>query len=163
MKTEKRRQNLSKHKVQVRLVARIALHWLIFFATSIAVLYVWQLLLSGDPFNFFSIEVGEVLEKSAPVFVVLVVLIPLFVWDTVKLSNRIVCPVNRLESAIARAADGEVIEPMACRITDPWHPLFSEFNRLLERVDGVGRTGHPDDRTSADTTTPETTPAEIAV
>jgi nitrogen fixation/metabolism regulation signal transduction histidine kinase len=155
MKTEKRRRNLSKHKVQVRLVARIALHWLIFFVTAFAVLYFWQLLLSGDPFDFFSVAVGEVLERSAPVFVVLVVLIPLFVWDTVKLSNRIVCPVSRLESAMARLAAGEIVEPMACRLTDPWQPLFSEFNLLLERVDGVDRAGRREELIAAEATSGE--------
>ena len=45
MQTEKRSRQLSQHKVQRRFVVRIALHWLLFLVTSLAVLCVWQLLL----------------------------------------------------------------------------------------------------------------------
>lgn len=156
MQTEKRSRNLSNHKVQRRLVVRIALHWLLFLVTSFAVLCVWQLLLSGDPFNLFSSELGKTLEQSAPVFVVLMVLIPLFVWDTIKLSNRVVCPINRLESAMKQLANGEAVKPMACRITDPWHPLFSELNRVLERFDCVDRSAGEDDSITTDVAEEET-------
>ena len=81
---------------------------------------------------------------------VLLVLVPLFVWDTIKLSNRVVCPINRLESAMKLLASGEAVKPMACRITDPWQPLFSEMNRVLERFDCVDRSAGEGDSISTD-------------
>ena len=160
MQSEKRTRNLSNHQVQRRLVVRIALHWVLFLVTSLAVLCVWQLLISGDPFDLFSGGLGKTLEQSAPVFIVLTVLIPLFVWDTIKLSNRVVCPINRLESAMKRLANGEAVKPMACRVTDPWHPLFSEMNRILERFDCVDRSAGQGESITTDVVEAET---ELAV
>jgi hypothetical protein len=90
--------------------------------------------LSENPFGTSAVEAFQNgLKHSAPVFVLLLALIPAFVWDTMKLSHRFTGPMRRLRSAIHAAANGEDIEPLKFREGDFWSEVPADFNRMLER------------------------------
>ena len=108
----KRSKQLVDRSVQGQLVLRVLAHWVVFLVGSFSVLTVWQLLLSGDPLNPFSAQMQDIWTHSAPVFVVLAVLIPVFVWDTVKFSNRFTGPMYRLRSSIRDLAQGGEPRPI---------------------------------------------------
>ncbi len=132
---ERRTKIVSYKKIQFALARRIMLHWTILFLTSIALLTIWQLLVSGDPFNLYSDHMKAMWAKVIPVFVVFLVLLPVFIYDTVKFSNKFTGPVFRLQNKIRSLSEGEITNQVTFRKNDFWHELADDFNALLEKTD----------------------------
>lgn len=120
---------------------KLACHWLIFLGTALFVLSAWQLLLSGDPLNPFSDGMREAWLQMAPLFLVLLALLPVFIWDTVKFSNHFAGPMLRLRRAIRALADGEKVQPLKFRNGDFWIPVADDFNAMLKTIDAAAENG----------------------
>ncbi|OHB85976.1 MAG: hypothetical protein A2V98_09380 [Planctomycetes bacterium RBG_16_64_12] len=130
----RRRKRYIDSAVQGALVRRIILHWLLFLAAALVVLPFWQVLSSGNLFSPFSRLMADGWAATAPVFVILIAMIPIFVWDTVTLSNRFVGPMYRFHKTIERLAAGEEVEPIRLRKGDFWKDVADDFNAVLERI-----------------------------
>ena len=134
MSRNKRQSRYVDPKVQGALVRRFLFHWAAFMLTSFALLFVWQLLVSGDPIRGVGTVWNDIWTHNMPVFVTLVVLLPVLVLDTIKLSNRFAGPVVRLREALRDVADGREVEPLSFRQNDFWRDLPEIFNRAVERT-----------------------------
>lgn len=132
---ERRKRIVSYKKIQFGLAKRIMLHWAILFMTSFCLLTIWQLLVSGDPYNLFSDHMKMMWVRMIPIFVVFLTLLPVFIYDTVKFSNKFTGPVYRLQKTIQSLADGDVANQIKFRKKDFWHDLADDFNELLEKAD----------------------------
>ena len=132
---ERRTKIVSYKKIQFGLAKRIMLHWAILFLTSFALLTVWQLLVSGEPFNLFSDHMKSMWVKVIPIFVVFLTLLPVFIYDTIKFSNKFTGPVYRLQKTIQSLAEGDVASQVKFRKKDFWHDLADDFNELLEKAE----------------------------
>ncbi len=119
---------------QGTLICRIVMHWLLFLAISFFVLPVWQIMISAEPFRPFAKGTVDMLVHSAPLFLILIALLPVFVWDTVKLSNRFAGPMYRFHKAVRSLAAGETPEPIEIRKGDFWADFADDFNAALERL-----------------------------
>ena len=115
MKPRFRRKYFVDRGVQGALIKRLVLQWLMFFAISFTVLPIWQLMLSGEFLGSFSETMLNMWVQSAPVFVILLALLPLFVWDTITLSNRFAGPMYRFHGTLRRLAQGEDVQPLKFR------------------------------------------------
>jgi len=104
MKSRRRKQYIDK-AVQGALIKRIILHWLFFFTVAFFVLPFWKLLSTGDFSRPFTELMLRSWAETASLLVVLVAMIPIFVWDTVTLSNRFAGPVYRFHNAIKSLAE----------------------------------------------------------
>ena len=62
-------------------------------------------------------------------------LAPMFIYDTVKLSNRFAGPVLRIRRAARQLADGEIPKKSKLRDGDFWKDLASDFNGVIDRVE----------------------------
>ena len=133
MKT-RRKKYLVNRSVQGTLICRILMHWLFFLAISLFVLPLWQLMISAEPLGPFAKGMVDMLVHSAPMFVILIALLPIFVWDTVKLSNRFAGPMYRFHNTVRRLAAGETVEPIKIRKGDFWGDFADDFNMMLERL-----------------------------
>ena len=134
MKRNLRKKFFIDRDVQSALMRRIVLQWLLFLAVSLMVLPVWQLLMTGNLSGPFSQVIVNMWTQTAPVFVLLVALIPAFVWDSLTLSNRFAGPMCRLRGAMRRLAAGEDVEPLKFRKGDFWQDVGDDFNAVLERL-----------------------------
>lgn len=133
-KQNTRKKFLVDREVQGALMGRIVRQWLLFFAALFIALPAWELALSKDPFTPASQAFAEALKHTAPVFVLLIALIPAFVYDTMKLSNRFSGPMCRLRQAIRNVADGKEVRQLSFRDGDFWGDVAGDFNRMLDRV-----------------------------
>ncbi|MDA7980409.1 MAG: hypothetical protein MPJ50_16750 [Pirellulales bacterium] len=120
--------------VQGALVRRVLMHWVVFFILAFLFLTAWQLLISGDPLNFSSQAIRGIWSNCIPILVTLVVLMPIFVRDTIRLSHRFSGPIVRLRNELRDLADGKVNPPVNFREGDFWQDLAGEFNRVAEVV-----------------------------
>ena len=133
MRSRRKKVFINRH-VQGGLICRILFHWLVFFAMTLCILPLWQLLLSGNPLSPFREELVDMWVHSAPVFIILLALLPVFVWDTVKLSHRLAGPMYRFHKTVKEFAAGEEVKPIELRKGDAWADFANDFNLMLERI-----------------------------
>ncbi|MFK7818391.1 MAG: hypothetical protein AB8G99_06720 [Planctomycetaceae bacterium] len=129
----RRTRILIDRQVQGSVLRKIAIHWMAFFACNVLALTIW-IRVFDQPDVGWAATLGDTLKQFLPFFVISLALIPAFVWDTIKLTNRFAGPVRRLKEALANARKGEPVDPLEFRENDFWKELASDFNQLLERV-----------------------------
>ncbi|QDU88161.1 hypothetical protein Pla175_15320 [Pirellulimonas nuda] len=119
--------------VQGALMRRMVLHWLAFtvVAGGLAVLLQWM----QDPFASVAATFQQAWWSYGAVLLLLICLMPVFVYDAVKLSNRFAGPVQRLRVALRDLADGKGSTTLTFRDDDFWKELASDFNRVAERLE----------------------------
>ncbi len=119
--------------VQGALVRRILVHWCVFFLLSILSLFAMEYFL-GDPNLSIGGHLSEVWNKYAFFMILMLAIVPTFIYDTLKLSNRFAGPILRLKQSIRKLADGEQVKDLKFRDNDFWRELSDDFNRVAHRV-----------------------------
>ena len=144
-KTNKRQTNFVDTEVQGALTRRIVGQWVVF--TGAATLLAFALTWMGDPFAPVRQVLTETWWRYAPLLLVLVCMLPIFVMDTIKLSNRFTGPVFRLRQVARKLAAGERPEPVEFRGGDFWRGLADDMNLVIRRVADAeaGAAGHDAD------------------
>jgi len=130
--TTKRSKVLIDSEVQGGILRKLALHWVVFFVCNAIALTIWIRLFEQPDVNW-SQTVGDTVRRFLPFFVVTLALIPAFVWDTMKLTNRFAGPIHRLRIALADASEGRVVTPLRFRTNDYWKEIAENFNTVMER------------------------------
>ena len=126
--------------VQGSIVRRILCHWLVFFTLCMLLLPIWRVVSGAEVIGPFSTLLMQAWVETGPAFVLMLLLLPLFVWDTVKLSNRFAGPMYRFRSALRHAAAGEHVAPVNFREGDFWKEVAKDLNIVLERLNAVEST-----------------------
>jgi methyl-accepting chemotaxis protein len=121
---------------QTQLSNRIAAYLAVFFVVFVNLLFGWRLIAEGpvDPWRQFI----ETLYANLPVFIVLLFLVPVLAWDTIRMSHRLVGPLVRFRKTMEAIADGEPVRPIKLRDGDYLTDLRDEFNRMLESLQKRG-------------------------
>lgn len=132
--TSKRRKALVDPEVQGGVLRKIAFHWLCFFTCNALALMIW-IRLFEQPDADWGQTFGDTLRRFLPFFVITLALIPAFVWDTLKLTNRFAGPILRLRAALADASQGRAIAPLHFRTNDFWQEIAQNFNAVMRRHD----------------------------
>lgn len=118
-------------KIQGALAIRVLLHWLIFAAIATVLTLMLQYL--GNPMATWSEQVNSVWNNQGPFALVMLILLPVFLYDTVKLSNRFAGPVLRLRRAMTAVAEGKPAERLNFRDNDFWRGMATDFNTLIDK------------------------------
>ncbi len=137
--TNNRKRKFVDPEVQGALTRRLLLHWFAF--AGVAALITLGMQWMSDPFvPFREVLVGAWWTYS-PVFLVLGCMLPLFVVDSIKLSNRFAGPLVRFRKAISDLADGQTPESIEFRNSDFWREMAGDLNRVAARLEAVERDG----------------------
>jgi hypothetical protein len=128
----RRRRNLVDPVVQGNLLRKVALHWGFLFLANTLGLMVWVRMFE-EPGTSWQATFVECLQRFLPFFVISIALIPAFVWDTLKTTNRFAGPMLRLRNALAEAARGRAVKPLHFRGDDFWQEAADHFNALMDR------------------------------
>ncbi|MCA9134644.1 MAG: hypothetical protein KDA45_15860, partial [Planctomycetales bacterium] len=129
----KRRQFLVEKRVQGALGVRIALHWLVFLSLSVTVTCVLRMPGKLEYPTLWAGLQAALLEQLASI-TVLLALLPWFIHDSLKLSNRFAGPMLRLKKAIVQLTNEQEAPPVIFRSGDFWLELADDFNELRGRV-----------------------------
>ena len=121
---------------QTKLTLRIAGYLVVFFFVFSNLLFAWKMWDEGpvDPWGQFV----DTLRSNVPVFVVLMVLVPVMAWDTIKFSHRLVGPLVRFRKTMQAISDGETVRPLKLREGDYLTELRDDFNKMLEELQKRG-------------------------
>jgi hypothetical protein len=118
--------------VQGGVLRKIALHWAIFFLCNALALMIW-IRLFEQPDAQWGEALGDTLRRFLPFFVITTALIPAFVWDTLKLTNKFAGPIMRLRTTLADLNAGRNVGPLRFREGDYWQEIATNFNEVLSR------------------------------
>jgi nitrogen fixation/metabolism regulation signal transduction histidine kinase len=127
-----RKKTFVDPKVQGALVRRLVLHWLVFFSVAALVAFCLQVL--TNPFKPIEEHAREVWWTHGPFLLVMFLMLPVFIVDTIKLSHRFAGPIYRLRNVIRAIAHGEKYQPLKFREMDFWQDLAEDFNEMVERL-----------------------------
>lgn len=79
-------------------------------------------------------ETSYTLRTSISSFVCIsLILSPVLVWDSIKMSHRFVGPLVRMKNVIRGIAEGKY-QTIKLRETDYWHDIADELNRMQEKL-----------------------------
>jgi len=91
--------------------------------------------LLGDPNVPITSHLQGVVGRYLLIVLVMAALLPAFVLDTVRLSNRFAGPMFRIRKAFRSTAAGEPFEPLVFRKGDFWKELADDYNRMMVDVE----------------------------
>lgn len=143
MARHKRNKAYVDKAVQYALAKRVVLHWLVFAFAALSITAVLQFL-TVNPFQSWSQLVSSVTSQYGLFLLVLFVLVPAFVWDTIKLSNRFAGPMLRFRGAVSDLAEGRPTKPIEFRTNDFWGDLATDLNRVIRRMEEETRSDADD-------------------
>lgn len=129
-----RRTFIVDRQLQGALGWRIAIHWMIYLTLSIIVTCVLQVLSNFDQGNLWS-RIEGALKAQIGSIAALLALLPWFVHDLLKFSNRFAAPVVRLQRSIVQLTKQAQAPRLVFRSGDFWHQLANDFNELRVRVE----------------------------
>jgi hypothetical protein len=128
----KRTQTVIDREVQYGVVRKIALHWIALFVCNSIALVIWVSLFEQPDANWKQ-NVGDSFRRFLPFFIITAALIPAFVLDTLKLTNRFAGPISRLRTEIRNASEGRPVRRLSFRTNDYWREIADGFNTLIDR------------------------------
>jgi len=128
----KRRQNFIDSTVQGQLVRRVLFHWTAFFVVLMMTVVFMQMLM-GAPEKSITERITEPFREYLMLGLIMVSLLPAFMLDTIRFSNRFVGPVARLRKSLRELATGKAA-PLKFRDNDFWSEAASEFNEVAQQM-----------------------------
>lgn len=129
----KRTQIFVDPKVQGALLLRALLYWFYGTLAVVAWILVWRVLYAGPARPFWT-HFDELWSRMAPAFVAVTLLMPIVMFDLVRLSNRFTGPLFRMRGSMRQLARGERVQPLQFREGDFWHDVAEEFNAMADYV-----------------------------
>ena len=128
--SKRRSQKYVDREVQTSLLRRLSLHWFLFmFANALAIL-MWTRFLE-TPSESWEVTLRLALQRVLPFVLTSLALVPVFVLDAMKLSNRFTGPILRVRRALADIANGASPHPIEFRKGDFWKSLAQDLNRAF--------------------------------
>jgi hypothetical protein len=132
MNTYRRSIFLVNREVQGALMVRMVFYWLFCLLSVVLMIVCWNVF-SGPPRRFVDLYL-DLYYRYAPALAATLLLLPIVMMDVVRLSNRFVGPIVRLQTALKELADGRPTQPLDFRDDDFWRELANDFNRAAARV-----------------------------
>jgi len=136
MQVTKRSKILVDPKVQWAIGRRIMLHWLMFGVCFVSVNILIRTILSIAEEPFVESLVTAV-QSQVPVAFILAIMLPMFLLDTMKLTNRFAGPMFRLRSALRALPVKDQASPLSFRSGDFWPEVAVEFNQVAKQFDAL--------------------------
>ena len=132
----KRSRILVDPQVQWSIAARIVAHWGLLLLCLITLGSMVRILASvGD--KSLSEALIDAARSQTPVLAVMLFLIPVFVRDTLKLSNRLAGPLFRLRTAFTSMAQGDSVAHKKFRDGYFWKEAAVDFNTVLSQYEDL--------------------------
>ena len=132
----KRTRLLIDPAVQWAMVRRVLVHWGLFLICLVSLGALVRILLEvgNEPFS----EVWRsAVVSQLPVIGIMFVMMPLFLRDTMKLSNRFAGPMFRLRTSLKCLANGQPQSPIKFRNGDFWQETANDFNQVLGQLESL--------------------------
>ena len=130
----KRSKILVDPPVQWAIARRIVCHWALFLACLVTISVMVRLMFTaGD--HPFGEALSLAIRSQVPILVVMLLLMPVFLRDTLKMSNRFAGPMYRLRTALSKISEGETVSAINFRTGDFWQEVAADFNTVAAKYE----------------------------
>jgi len=127
-----RKQIFVDPKVQGALVFRVIAYWTVCLLTISTMVLCWRMLTGPARLPFSHLD--DMWFQLGPALIASFMILPLVIYDIVKISNRFTGPLLRLRRTMRALAAGEQVKPIHFREGDFWKDLAQDFNAVAARV-----------------------------
>lgn len=127
-----RRRFFIDFKVQGALLVRATTSWFFCLLSVTTMLLVWGVI--TGPTQAFVTHLADFWQRFAPALVASILLLPLVLMDTTRMSNRFAGPIFRLRGAMKSLARGESVRPVHFREHDFWKDMAEDFNAIAAKI-----------------------------
>jgi hypothetical protein len=142
MSSQKRQRLFIDGPIQSALLLRATMYWGVCLIVQVLMVVLFAVLTSSPDSFYANVEnLWRHLQLSV---VAAILVLPMMLFDIVKLSHRWVGPVFRLRSSLHALSRGEPVTPIRFREGDFWQELAGDFNVVaseLKKHRGEGRRG----------------------
>jgi len=135
MADEQRTQVWVDH-FQTKLTLRIGAYLVVFLAVLFNSLFAWRLWVEGS--SHPGEQAMRLLLDYMPVWICLLILVPVMAWDAVRFSHRLVGPLVRFRRTMQDVARGEPVRLIKLREGDYLTDLRDDVNEMLEALQRRG-------------------------
>lgn len=118
--------------VQGQLIVKSVIQWFFYLCAILLTVVIWTVI--QNPSKSAIGLVFEAFTFFSPAIVASILILPLFVWDMLKESNRIAGPIHRLQQEMKKLQNGEAVNNLEFRDGDYWLELAEDFNALAATV-----------------------------
>lgn len=116
-------------QVQGSLLRQLLMHWAT--ACFLVFLYLLAMQTLKDGFeSSFRENLAVLWQDYSMIILILLVISPVFIYDSIKLSNRFVGPMISFRAAMKKLADGGDPGDISFRQSDFWREMTKDFNRI---------------------------------
>ncbi|MEZ5941449.1 MAG: hypothetical protein R3C18_08670 [Planctomycetaceae bacterium] len=123
--------------VQGRLMARFVAYWVVYHLVLWHTLFLYRYfqyrfeLMMGEPPQTFMELYGAFCSQYYPIALSAIAVLPLLLWDMLKLSHRVVGPLVPMQRALEKMTRGERVEEVIFRDGDMLTEFGTTFNKFL--------------------------------
>ena len=129
----KRARQYVDRNVQGGLISKMAIHWGIFFFTTAFAYIVVQAIISPNG-NSFLQRIQNALTEFSMLGLLMLTLLPAFMLDVIRFSNRFAGPIARLSRFLRELGEHGEVPPLKFRDDDFWSEIAKDFNLCRERI-----------------------------
>lgn len=137
---KKRKQLLVEPRVQLTLIRRVVVYWLCTAATVEFLYLTRQIAIGPEQSSFWGYFFNDDLWQAAIRLAIgALVVLPLIIWDMLRMSNRFAGPIYRMRRTLRKVADNGPIENVKLRQGDFWGDFAEDLNAALALLDDQRR------------------------
>jgi len=126
MSSQQRRRLFIDRPIQTALLLRATSYWAVCLLVQVLMIVFFSVVTSA-PDRFYA-RIDELWTHLQLSIIAAVLVLPLLLFDIVKLSHRWVGPVHRLRTSLQALSRGEPVTPIRLREGDFWQELAGDFN-----------------------------------
>ena len=115
-------------EVQSALALRIAIHWFVLVSVTFVLIGFLRSVVQTPTLEPTVLLKTFLMENSISL-IVSFSLLPIFVYDLIRVSNRFAGPMYRLRVTLADMAQGKPVRPISFRDGDFWEKVAADFNK----------------------------------
>ncbi|MEZ6062970.1 MAG: hypothetical protein R3C19_21705 [Planctomycetaceae bacterium] len=135
-RSEQRKKSVVDARMQWTLAMRFVMHFCTFIVGGAVFGLIAQFM--TDPFRGLNGHLQSFWSNNGPYMVALLCLLPIFIRDTLTVSNRIVGPICRLRDTVKHLSNNESVPPLKFRKGDMWNDLPDSFNKMVSVLRNSG-------------------------
>ncbi len=126
---------LADRQLQGSLVLRIVAYWCFYVLAISQIMLGWKIATGPDGSFLSFFRIDELWQEHGIVLVASLVMLPVMVWDVLRVTSRSAGSIFRLRRALHALAAGEEVKPIKFREADQRDELADDFNAVLVYVE----------------------------
>lgn len=121
-------------KVQWSIAGMITFHWAVFLVCLVTISAMVQVMVAAGHHPFVN-SLASAVRAHLPILGMMLLMLPIFLRDMLKMTNRFAGPMYRLRLSLSSLANQRPTSKIRFRSKDFWQEVADDFNTIMNRVE----------------------------